>query len=247
MNCEAFAPTTDTWKRSISCCHSMRHRLPLPKRKWHFAVTFRRPQIFADYFFFLWTLFCSITAEETPTAYTTTITTENQTQQDEDMSEVQVFHVSTSCAILVWTNLFDAVLFFDLQIIKCDSSESILIEDTEYVEVANTRNNRATNVANVSFPMPMVASNRATTTVNNTARNYDRMSLPAQRISTSSQQQNHTNNAPTNHQQNVVTTVPAPPIDEHEIFGELVVREMRRMTPDAKKAFKRNVTQLLYS
>lgn len=35
--------------------------------------------------------------------------------------------------------------------------------------------------------------------------------------------------------------------DDHEIFGELVVREMRKMTPEAKKTFKRDVTQLLYS
>lgn len=36
-------------------------------------------------------------------------------------------------------------------------------------------------------------------------------------------------------------------MDENEIFGELVIREMRKMSCDAKKTFKRNVTQLLYS
>lgn len=69
-----------------------------------------------------------------------------------------------------------------------------------------------------------------------------------------------------NFDQSTMTSIPPPPnhinpkrnqtqcgqfsaaeADDHEIFGELVVREMRKMTPEAKKTFKRHVTQLLYS
>lgn len=90
----------------------------------------------------------------------------------------------------------------------------------------------------------VVIPNSSSSTINNSIRNFDQIPVTMTNRSTPAQANN--TNMPVNHQQQNGGTV-APDPDEHEIFGELVVREMRKMTPDAKKTFKRNVTQLLYS
>lgn len=78
---------------------------------------------------------------------------------------------------------------------------------------------------------------------NNANRNFEPIAMPIAHAPTPPPA--NSTNAPRNLIQNIESA--ATEADEHEIFGELVVREMRKMTPEAKKIFKRDVTQLMYS
>lgn len=79
----------------------------------------------------------------------------------------------------------------------------------------------------------------------NMNKNFDPVIMP--NIQTHVSIQPSPNNVNTNRNQIKNSESVATEVDEHDIFGELVVREMRKMSSSTKKTFKRNVTQLLYS
>lgn len=137
-----------------------------------------------------------------------------------------------------------------LQLIKSDSSESIHIDDTEYIEHSEVQVNGATTSNSMNYSLPIIvmpsAHEMSAQNVNNANRPFDQIVVSNPRTMTPPTA-SPANNASLNrnHAQNGDSAMAE--MDEHDVFGELVIREMRKMTPEAKKAFKRNVTQLLYS
>lgn len=134
--------------------------------------------------------------------------------------------------------------------IKSDSSDSIHIDDTEYIESSNVLINGATTSNSINYSLPIIvmpsAHEISAQNVNNANRPFDQIVMSNPRTVTPPTVSSANNtNATRNHAQNGDSAIAE--MDEHDIFGELVIREMRKMTPEAKKAFKRNVTQLLYS
>lgn len=148
-------------------------------------------------------------------------------------------------------------LEYFLQIIKSDSSESIHIDDTEYildtdVPVSGVNaSDQNYSLPTVVIPMPS-ARVRPLPALAKITRHFEQVAMPSTHVRSPAHVPTPpppppSNNANTIRNYNQNSESGATEADEHEIFGELVVREMRKMTPDAKKVFKRNVTQLLYS
>lgn len=186
---------------------------------------------------------------------------ESETNEEppSDISQVQVL-LAAFLDFFFHENYLHLIASWVLQIIKSDSSDSIHIDDTEYILDSDAPVNGANaSNQNISMPtivMPMPSAHVRPLPASSTrvaTRHFKQVTMPNTLVMTNAHVATppppppQSNNVTTIRNYNQNSESGPPEADEHEIFGELVVREMRKMTPDAKKVFKRNVTQLLYS